>query len=244
MQLFPGESRIGGHVEVSFFDDVNPWNASVAEVSAAGVDGQFRRGPFHVGARADLRRPERSLWLASYLPASFLCDRTPGAPGTPSANETCASQYDPRYLGSLDIGLDYEHFAVAGGGTLIYVGQESDLDQLGGWVSIRGVRLFERGRAELTGMAATGWLIETFALRLDLGAEILPEVLDVSVHYRPGYTRYAADVNRYLEHMVGGSVRVSPMPVLDITLDVDVLESPDAHTVLGIAGVTYRPDLL
>jgi hypothetical protein len=244
VQLFPGESRIGGHFEVSFFDPDNPWDAGEVELSAAGIDGTLRLGPFHLGARGDMRRPERSFWLASYLPASFLCARTPGAPSTPSANETCASQFEPRYLGALDTGLTLEHFAVAAGGTIIYVGEQDDLDQLGGWLSVRGIRLFDIARAELTGMVATGLFLETFALRLDVGAEVLKDVLDVSVHYRPAITRYRADVDRYVEHMVGGAIRVSPLPELDVTLDVELLESRDAHAFLGLVGVTFRPDLL
>ncbi len=244
VSLYPGESRIGGHFEVSLFDSDNPWNAGEVELTAAGIDGTLRIDDFHIGARADMRRPERSLWLASYLPADFLCARTPGAPGTPSANETCSSQYEPRYLGALDAGLEIGRFAVAAGGTLLYVGEQDELDQLGGWLSLRAVRILDVLHADLSGMVSTGALIETFAGRVELGVSLFHDALDVSAHYRPSLTRYHADTDRFVDHMAGGSLRVSPSAVLDVTLDVDFLAGRDMDAMVALAGVTWRPELL
>jgi hypothetical protein len=105
------------------------------------------------------------------------------------------------------------------------------------------VRLFDIVRADLTVMVQTGQLIESYALRAGVGAEIIPGVFDLSVHYRPALTRYRADIDRYFEHMIGGGVLLTPMQELDITLDVDGLTSRDIDALLVLAGVVWRPQL-
>jgi hypothetical protein len=239
VDMFPGDSRIGAHAELNLFDSDNVWGADPVELTAAGVDGTLRLGVFRAGARFDMRRPERSRWLATYLPPSWLCARAPGAVGTPTMNEACTGQFEPRLLGSADVGVELDRFAVTAGGTLIHVGDQGDLDQLGGWVSARTVRLFGVARADLTVTVQTGQLIESYALSAGVGAELVPGVLDVSIHYRPALTRYRADIDRYFEHMVGGGVLLTPMDELDISLDVDALTSRDIDALL----VLWRPRL-
>jgi hypothetical protein len=242
--LYPGDVRIGGHAELNVFDADNEWNAKEFELTAAGVDGNVRFGSFHVGARLDYRRPERSRFLASYLPRTFLCARGQGT-STPDL-DPCTNVYEPRLLGSVDAGFDFDHFAVAAGGTAIHVGglgNEADVDQLGGFVSARAVRIAEILRADLTAMVSTGWLIETFALRASVGVTLLDDMLDVSLHYRPALTTYEADIERYLEHMVGAAIYVTPTPEFDITLDVDALTSRDADALLLMAGIAWHPSI-
>jgi len=243
VDMFPGDSRIGAHAEINAFDGNNSWGADEVELSAAGVDGNLRLGVFRAGARFDMRRPERSNWLSAYLPPSWLCVRTPGVVGTPPANEDCAAQFEPRYFGSADVGIELNELAVTAGGTIIQVGESGDLDQLGGWVSARAIRLFDIARGDLTFMASTGALIETFSLRAGVGAEVIPDVLDLTIHYRPALTRYRADLDRYVEHTVGGGVILSPTPDLSFNLDVDGLTSRDIDALLVMAGVIWRPSL-
>ncbi len=243
VDMFPGESRVGAHAEINLFDADNPWGADQVELTAAGVDGTLRLGVFRAGARFDMRRPERSRWLASYLPPSWLCVRVPGAPATPTENETCTGQFEPRMVGAADVGVELEKVAVTAGGTVIQVGQKDRLDQLAGWVNARAVRLFDVARADLTVMVTTGELIETYAIRAGVGAEIIPGVFDLSIHYRPALTRYRADVDRYFEHMVGGGILLTPLPELDVTVDVDGLTSRDIDALLVLAGVVWRPSL-
>ena len=53
-------------------DEVDPWKAPRFEVSAAGLDASIRVGIFRLAGRFDMRLPERSLWLTSYLPLGVL----------------------------------------------------------------------------------------------------------------------------------------------------------------------------
>lgn len=241
--MFPGDARIGAHAEINAFDADNPWGADEVELSAAGVDGTLRAGMFHAGARFDMRRPERSNWLAAYLPPSWLCVRAPGAPGTPPANEACAGQFEPRYFTSADVGVEIDTLAITGGATLIKIAGADGLDQLGGWLSARMIRLFEVGRGDLTFMVSTGEVIESYSLRVGVGAVVVPDVLDLSLHYRPALTRYRADIDRYWEHTVGGTVLLNATPDLAMNLDLDALTSRDIDALIIMAGVIWRPRL-
>ena len=58
-------------------DELNPWQAPRFEVSAAGLDASVRVGLFQIAGRFDMRLPERSLWLTSYLPLGYLCNTVP-----------------------------------------------------------------------------------------------------------------------------------------------------------------------
>ena len=72
--VFPGNGHVAGHFELSMHDEVNPWQAPRFEVSAAGLDASIRVGIFQLAGRFDMRLPERSLWLTSYLPLGYLCN--------------------------------------------------------------------------------------------------------------------------------------------------------------------------
>ena len=80
-------------------------------------------------------------------------------------------------------------------------------------------------------------------IRAAVGAELIPGILDLSVHYRPALTRYRADIDRYFEHTVGGGLLVTPIPEIDIAIDVDGLTSRDLDALLVLGGVTWRPSL-
>jgi hypothetical protein len=77
--VFPGKGDVAGHFELSMHDEVNPWQARRFEVSAAGLDASIRVGLFQLAGRFDMRSPERSRWLTSYLPLGYVCNTEPAA---------------------------------------------------------------------------------------------------------------------------------------------------------------------
>jgi hypothetical protein len=119
--------------------------------------------------------------------------------------------------------VEIDDVAVDAGATVIHVGSRGDLDQLGGYASFRAVRLLGYGHVSVSLMASSGAAYETYAATADLGAEVIRETLDFSLRYRPAWSRYAADIDYFLEHLVGGRLLVRPIPELDILLDADAL---------------------
>lgn len=219
--LYPGESHVGGYLEVSAFDADNPWNVDEVVVTAASLDTTLRFDWLRVGARASMRMPERSKWLAALYPQSFLCTPVP----TPTGDlDPCAGFMDMRILGNLDVGIEVDDVALTGGATVVHTGTEGQLDQVAAFLAFRATRLLGYGHLDVSATASTGYFLETLSLRATVGVAAIPEVLDVSLRYRPAVSRYVADVDPFfVEHLFGGRVLVRPIPELDIVLDADGL---------------------
>lgn len=237
--IFPGNSRISGHVEVSAFDLDNAWAARSLELTAAGVDASFRFGALDIGGRVDMRRPERSLWLEAYLPRSFLCTATPQR--DPTVPEECAFLDDTRYLAQATAGLTLERLAISGGATAIRTGHLDDFDQLGGFGQVRVLDVFEKGRADVTVMGSTGAFLDTIGVRLGAGMSLLRDKVDVSAHYRPSLNYYEADVDGWVEHMIGADVVLSPITELDVSVGADTILGRDVNVLLVQTFATWRP---
>lgn len=236
--LYPAESRVGGHLELSFNDVDNPWNAPVAEVAAAGVDGSYRRSWFEVGGRFDVRRPERSRWLDSILPPSWLCTALATNEGPP---EPCAGDDDTRYFGSIDAGARFDRGSVSLGATLLHLSGGEGLDQVGGFVQGQLNRLFGFGRAGLSFMLAQGTFVDTYAGRVTLGGTFRRGLVDVSLHYRVSYSAYEADVEGWVGHLVGGALLLHPVADLDISVQADGIVGRDVDAILVQAFATWNP---
>jgi hypothetical protein len=227
--IYPGDSRVGAHLETSFNDKDNPWNAPVAEVSAAGVDGSYRWSWLEVGGRFDVRRPERSRWLDSILPQSWLCTAMVTPTGEP---EPCAGGDDTRYFGSLDAAFRFDRWSVNAGATLLHFGTSDSLDQVGGFLQGQMTRLFGFGRAGLSFMVSHGDFLDSYAGRLTLGGSFRRGLLDVSLFYRLSYSMYEADLEGWFGHLFGGALLVHPATDLYVSLQTDGVVGRDQNAVL------------
>jgi hypothetical protein len=236
--LFPGDSRVGAHLETSFHNKDNTWNVPVAEVSAAGVDGAYRRSWFEIGARFDMRRPERSLWLDSILPSSWLCAATVTMSGEP---EPCSGDDDTRYFGSLRSSFLFGRGSVNVGATVLHFATTSDVDQVGGYIQGRVDRLFGFGRVGLSIMASHGSYVDLYAARLSLGGSFLRGLLDVSLFYRASYSMYPADRDGWLGHLFGGAILVHPVSDLYISLQTDGVVGRDVNAMIIQVLATWSP---
>ena len=238
VEIFPGESRLGAHSELSLYDADNPWSAGTSELTSAGLDGQVRAGIFEVGARVDLRRPERSLLLDSLLPAGFLCTTDTGAdPGT----EVCDVDRDPRYLFELDTGIRVGSWDLGVGSTYIRSGAREEADQVGGFVRTRLSRIGDAGFVDLRAEGYRGHFVDSYGGRIETGLQLFDDTLEVALHYRPYLQEYAADLERSLEHEGGLRLRWSPLTELDIGTQAIAFGGEDVSALLLQTAVTYRP---
>lgn len=237
--LYPDDSHIGGYVEVSAFDADNPWGLNEVELTAASLDATLRFDWLRLGARASMRLPDRSRFLASLYPSSFLCTPVPNAG---SEDDGCLGMLDMRVLGNVDVGVQLDDIAVTAGGTIIHTGTDGQFDQVGAFAAFRATRILGYGHLDLSLTASSGAFLETLALRGSVGVAPIPNVLDVSLRYRPALTRYVADVDPFVEHLFGGRVLVRPIPEVDIVLDADGLVGRQVDAFLVQLATAYHGD--
>jgi hypothetical protein len=237
IDLFPGESRVGSYVELALNDRDNPWNAPAQEVSAAGADTSVRLGVLELGARLDMQRPERSRWLAAFLPAEWLCTTRASSPSLPG--EDCYGD-DTRYLAAGDVGLRFLRLALTLGVSHSTT-EHADADQTAGFLDASVLQVVDAVRVDGSLMASTGALVQTMGAGLGLGTPLLHGLLDVSVHYRPTLMRYAVDDARFLQHTAGASIVVSPSPEVDVTLDADAVAGRDIDAIFVQTMLAWRP---
>ncbi len=241
----PGPSHIGGHFEVSSFDANNPWKAAAVELTAAGLDSSVRAGPFHLAARFDLLQPERSNWLASYLPTSWFCRTVPAPVGAPATPEPCDGSVSTRTLGSLDAGLEAGPVSVMVGGTAI-----GDLTQSGGaaqsagvFASGRIVRILKVMRVDVSGNYSKGTYLDMFGGTIAPGVSLFGDRLDLSVYYRNSTLQYRPDTGTMTQHGVGATVMLFPSSTLLFTFQGEAIAGDDAQALVLFGTAMWRPRL-
>ena len=239
--VFPGDARLGGHVELSLHDSANPWGASAFEVSAAGIDASAQRGVFEVGGRFDMRLPERSMWLDAFLPIGYLCESVPATPATASDDLRCDSGRQARYYGDLWAGLRFERFSVRSGGHLVHTEGDGSLEGFGGFVQGRLFRIAEHMRADLTLSTNQSALVDTHAAQAGVGLDLLDDRLDFYGHYRIALRSYDASPDSWLEHVVGGGMYLSIRDDLDLRGSADAILGRDLKTFVVQTGLAWRP---
>jgi hypothetical protein len=233
VDLMPGASRVGGHAEVSFFDARNPFNARPAELTAAGLDGDFAFGAFHVGGRADMRRPDRSRYLLSLLPLEWLCWSDPALASAP-----CKSG-NAYYSWLLDTGARVGKFSVDLGGQSAYT-TGTDATNFGGFANLRFLDLVGRTHLDLGMWALSGSLERVMAATVAPGIVLAGGDADVSVRYRAAAARYRADLGFGYEQSVGAGLWASPHPSVDFDLEGDWLRERGLSAVVLQGVVAWR----
>jgi hypothetical protein len=228
--LLPSQGRLGGHAQVSLFDPDNPWGASRVELSSAGLDGEIQLRPFFLGGRAHVYRPERSRWLATLLPAEWLCWSSPARASAP-----CLPG-DATYSWLANGGVRSGKISVTVGGQSSFsVG--TDASSFGGfadlrWLDVVGGAHFDAGMSALSGS-----VLRSVSAALAPGMRFGGGRGDLSLRYRPALVRYRATLKSSVEHTIGAGLWLAPSDTLDVDLEGDWVRTSElsAFVVQGVA---------
>jgi hypothetical protein len=242
--FYPGASRLGGYFEVSGFDANNPWKAGAVELTAAGVDQSIRLGPFEIGGRFDIRQPERSRWLATFLPTSWFCTTVPAPGSNPIAPESCTGSVDTRATGEVDVGVTVDNVSlVVGGLTVTDLTQTAEPNMLGGFATARVLRIDRVLRLELSGNYSRSTYVNLSGGTAGPGLTLLDDKLDVSGYFRMNVLKYASDNMSLLQDGIGGNIVILPSSEVLFTLQVEGIAGGDARAFTTFGTVTWRPRL-
>lgn len=237
VDLYPGEHRVGGYAELSFFDANNPWRAPAQELSAAGIDGTLHLGKVDLSGRVDMQRPERSRWLAAYLPPEWLCTHRAAIP---SASPEPCHDNDARYLASGNAGWASGKLALNLGASASST-QNANADQLASFLRASVLNVVARARVEGSVSGSAGSLLQSLGGSVGVGSPFWRDTADLSVHYRPTWLRYAADPNGFVQHALGASLLFMPSSVFELSFNADLLAGPDVSVFLAQTLLTVRP---
>ncbi len=238
--VFPGSGRIAGHFELSMHDETNPWQAPRFEVSAAGLDASFRVGIFQLAGRFDMRLPERSLWLTSYLPLGYLCNTVPDVASSTGEEIVCANSNDARYFGGLDASFTFSRFALHAGASIVHSESADQFEQLSGYLQARILRIADIMWADISLAAYARSFVSDYAARLGLGVDI-GHVGEVSAYYRASLNQYTASPSNWLQHSAGGILYFSLGHDLDLGVRVDGIFGEDVSVLVLGSNLTWRP---
>ena len=242
--VYPGPSRLGAHFQVSSFDSSNPWKAKAFELTAAGVDSSIRAGVFQLEGRFDVRQPERSRWLASYLPAAWFCTTVPSPAGAPPGPERCDGGVSTLAIGTVDAGVEFGTVSLFVGGT-----RTGDLTQSGGpsalgvFATGRVVRIADFLRVDASGNYSKATYLDMFGGSAGPGLTLFGDALDLSVYYRATALRYRSVPASLLQHAAGGTVIVVPDSAILLAVQGEAITGDDAKALVLFGTVTWRPPL-
>lgn len=245
--LYPGQHRIGAHFELGSYSANNPFGAPSLDLNNAGFDGSVLFGPVQIGARADVRKPERSLWLASYLPLAFFCLTAPPenpvpVPGERAIPETCDGRTPTRVEGALDATVTLDNVILSAGATTardVSIGGLASV--LGGFASGRVYRIAKFFRAD----AAASYTTATYARMLGLtagpGATVLSDTLDVGAYYRFASVTYDAGGSSNSQNGFGLLGTFIPSRQFSISLQAEAIRGTDTDALIAFMSAMYRP---
>jgi len=243
VSIYPGPSRFSGHFQVSGFESGNPWKANGVELTEAGFDSSVRAGAFELGGRFDVRQPERSRWLASYLPPSFLCATVPTA-GAATGSEPCDAKVSTLAYGTVDAGVRLDRVSLFLGGTVMGdLTRPGTPSTLGGFASSRIVRIARIFRVDASGSYSRSTYVDMSGGAAGPGVTLLGDALDLGVYYRANILRYRSAPELLVQHAAGGTVLVIPHPTVLLAVQGEAIAGGDTKALILFGTATWRPRL-
>jgi len=219
-------------------DERNVWQAPRFEVSAAGLDASFRVGLFQLSGRFDMRLPERSLWLTTYLPLGYLCNTEPASS---TGNEVvCVDSDDARYFGGVDASWIFPRVALHAGANLVHSQTAADFDQVAGYLQVRVLRIADIAWTDFSVAAYARSFVSDYAARIGGGVDI-GRTAELSAYYRISLNQYDADPDGWLQHSAGGNLYFRLGHDLDLGLRVDGIFGEDVDVLVLGSNLTWRP---
>ncbi len=237
LDFLPRFGQFGASAELSFFDPDNVWNAPTTDLSRAGVFGRVHHGIFFAGGHADFSRPERSRFVASFLPQEWLCRTSP----SPTLPEPCIGG-DAFYGGGLHAGL-------RGATTSLTVGTEASsmtnttTHNTSAYTFFRWLDIYDKLRVDLGVSQASGSFVRATTFTAAPGYTFDGQNVDVTLRYQPALMRYTTDDSPFVQHSVGASLWVSPGRAVDLTLDGELDRGRDINAIIVQTVAVWRPGL-
>jgi hypothetical protein len=238
--LFPGTSRFGGHFELSSFDANNPWRQPSLALTSVGLDSSVRAGVLTIGARADLRQPEMSRWLASFYPASWFCTTVPQA--DPTLLEPCNGDISMRAFGEIDANVEVDRYSLTLGGTTVKdLGQSNAANMTGVFAAARVVKIAGALRFDASGSYSRATYIDMVGGTAGPGITLLDDALDISAYYRLNILQYRSLDSSFAQNGAGATVAVFPNAVIFFTFQGEATTGDDVSALWLFASATWRP---
>jgi hypothetical protein len=239
--VWPASGHAGAYAALALFESDNPWNANTTELSAAGASFEMHSGGLEWSARIDMQGPERSRWLASFLPAGWFCTRSASAARAANAAEDSCRAGDARYLTQGDVAWRSSALAVSVGVTASRTAHVTS-EQLAGFANVSFLRVLSQLHIDAGALAQTGSLMQSAAVNVGVGSLFAQDKLELSVRYRPALTRYTADEAAFVEQSLGGSLLLSLGANFQLSLTADAITGRDLHMLLLQSLIQWRPD--
>ncbi|HTV25557.1 MAG TPA: hypothetical protein VMG12_42970 [Polyangiaceae bacterium] len=235
-ESYPKRGRLGARAELSLFDADNPWGAGTTELTAAGADASVRFDSLRLGAALDMRTPERSRWLASFLPRGYFCV---AEPVPQAALEPCVAG-ERRYAAALNAAWEATLWTADAGATWATT-RRANADQVTAFSNFRRRDIIGSLRLDAGATVSRGSLYQSIAVNIAPGMSFWDESADVSVYYRPSWMRYRAELEGADDHGFGTRFWWALSPVFDLSGSADVLVGRDVDVLLFQLSVAYRP---
>ncbi|MBX3226559.1 MAG: hypothetical protein KIT84_32130 [Labilithrix sp.] len=249
--IYPGHHRVGAHFEVGSYPSDNLFAAPGIDLNNAGLDASLLLGALQIGARVDVRKPERSLWLASYLPLSFFCLTAPPepadavvVPGERIPPELCDGRTPTRVEGALDATVSLDNVIIAAGATTardVVVGGLPSM--IGGFANGRVYRLAKYFRADAGVSYSTASYFKMLGFTAGPGATLLADMLDVGAYYRFASVTYSAGGASPTQNGFGAVSTFIPSRIFSISLQAEAIRGTDVDALIAFVSAMYRPAL-
>jgi hypothetical protein len=226
---------LDGWAEAQQFPSGNPWGAHALELTGAGVSGEWHERGDHLGGDISFLRPERSLRLASVLPAEWLCTRAPQAGDV--ATEGCRGG-DYWTTATMSAGLRRGRFVVDAIGS---VGKTHAVtSSYTSSAYLRAELHIDRHRLVLGGSAGQAEFAAWTAGEAGIGSALTHSV-DAEVRYRGELLDYAASTGASLLHAIIVDVRYLHSTTLDVGMSALGTTGPDRDALAVLATIAWRP---
>jgi hypothetical protein len=235
LRAYPGPLSIAGYGEVSMFDNDNEWGAARAELTSAGLDTRVSHGQWSASVGLSAQQPERSRWLASLLPPSWLCTAEVQAG---AAAEACNGHRDYRYfaLGSTSYRMDRYTMRAGAASTMI---ARQEVEQLAGFLDGSIDELPMDASVDASLLVSQTDLVDSWAVRV--GARLpVSGYGDFGLYYRPGVHNYRASVESINEHRIGSEVDYAITPNMSLQFLSEVLLTDEVGFFASFLNLTWN----
>ena len=227
-------ARLDAWAEAQQFAASNPWGANTVELTGAGASAQLRARGRYIGVDVTFLRPERSLRLASVLPADWLCTLAP-RPGM--VDEACAGG---------------DSWTTATGSAGLRTGRWV-FDAIGSVSRSHGVyRGFDQNgyaRAELS-LSTVRLLGGAAGGRASFGSWVSAEggiafaasrTVDITWRYRPTLFDYVASTGPVLLHSIVLDGRIAVSSELDAGVSALATVGENQKSIALLGTIVWRP---